>query len=354
MHAPVVDVVLHELGVERLEDLPRVVAVVEDAQLEFARALAALPGGGGADATPSIRVFSDVGVDAAAREVFAYPALTSVADLDGELFAAAELVIGMLPKSLAELDEIAELVAAKAAPGVTLMLSGREKHLNRSMNEQLASHFENVSATRGLRKARALVGRGPKPVGQLSYPREARIPDLDLTVAAHGAAFAGTGYDIGTRALIESLDVDDLTAERAVDLGCGTGILAAWLARQLPDAEVIATDRSWAACASAAATAAANGLEARIRVLRGNAGEGIDDASCDLVLLNPPFHDGHEVQQGMANELFRAAARILRPGGTLVTVFNSHLRHREHLERIVGPTRQLARTSKFTVMATTR
>jgi 16S rRNA (guanine1207-N2)-methyltransferase len=56
----------------------------------------------------------------------------------------------------------------------------------------------------------------------------------------------------------------------------------------------------------------------------------------------------------MANELFRAARRVLRPGGTLVTVFNSHLRHREHLERIVGRTRQLARTNKFTVTATTR
>jgi 16S rRNA (guanine1207-N2)-methyltransferase len=81
---------------------------------------------------------------------------------------------------------------------------------------------------------------------------------------------------------------------------------------------------------------------------------GIDDASCDLVLLNPPFHEGRDIEKGMANELFRAARRVLRPGGTLVTVFNSHLRHREHLERIVGRTRQLARTNKFTVTATTR
>lgn len=350
MSAPEVDVVLHELGVTRLEDLPRTVAIVEDAQLDFARALAELPG----EAAPRIRVFSDAGVGPEAREVLEHAAITECAELDGELFAGAELVLGLLPKSLAELDEIAETVAAKASPGVTLMLAGREKHLTRSMNEQFASHFGQVRATRGLRKARAIVGTEPKPTGELSYPREARIDDLDLTVAAHGAAFAGTGYDIGTRALIEALDVDDLVASRAVDLGCGTGILAAWLAKQLPDAEVIATDRSWAACASAAATAAANGLDGRITVLRGDAGAGIDDASCDLVLLNPPFHEGRDVEKGMANELFRAARRVLRPGGTLVTVFNSHLRHREHLERIVGRTRQLARTNKFTVTATTR
>lgn len=350
MSAPEVDVVLHELGVTQLEDLPRTVAIVEDAQLDFARALAELPG----EARPSIRVFSDAGVSPEARDVFEHAAITECAELDGELFDGAELVLGLLPKSLAELDEIAETVAAKAAPGVTLMLAGREKHLTRSMNEQFERHFAQVRATRGLRKARAIVGTEPKPAAELSYPREARIDDLDLTVAAHGAAFAGIGYDIGTRALIEALDVDDLDARRAVDLGCGTGLLAAWLAKRLPDAEVIATDRSWAACASAAATAAANGLDGRITVVRGDAGAGIDDASCDLVLLNPPFHEGRDVEKGMANELFRAARRMLRPGGTLVTVFNSHLRHREHLERIVGPTRQLARTSKFTVTATTR
>ena len=47
-------------------------------------------------------------------------------------------------------------------------------------------------------------------------------------------------------------------------------------------------------------------------------------------------------------------ARVLRPGGELWTVWNSHLGYRPQLERIVGPTRQIARGTKFTVTASTR
>ena len=73
------------------------------------------------------------------------------------------------------------------------------------------------------------------------------------------------------------------------------------------------------------------------------------DASLDLVVLNPPFHLGATVHTGAASKLFAAAARVLKPGGELVTVYNSHLGYRAELTRVVGPTDELSRTSKFTV-----
>ena len=59
-------------------------------------------------------------------------------------------------------------------------------------------------------------------------------------------------------------------------------------------------------------------------------------------------------QATQARAIFEGAARVLRPGGELWTVFNSHLGHRAVLERVVGPTRQVHRTSKFTVTASRR
>ena len=44
---------------------------------------------------------------------------------------------------------------------------------------------------------------------------------------------------------------------------------------------------------------------------------------------------------------------LLAPGGELWCVWNSHLRYRPHLERLVGPTRQVARNPKFTVTVST-
>ncbi|QTX06236.1 methyltransferase [Agromyces archimandritae] len=136
----------------------------------------------------------------------------------------------------------------------------------------------------------------------------------------------------------------------AVDLACGTGIVAAWLARRGFD--VVAGDRSAAAAASARETAAANGVE--VQVHRADGLEFLSDGAAGLVVLNPPFHSGAALSEGIAEHLFAEAARALAPGAELWCVWNSHLRYRGRLERIVGPTRQIARNAKFTVTASTR
>ena len=98
--------------------------------------------------------------------------------------------------------------------------------------------------------------------------------------------------------------------------------------------------------------AVSNGVRVDARQDDGLSGE--PDASADLVVLNPPFHAGAAVPPEIAHRLFADAARVLRPGGELRVVWNSHLAYRPVLERIVGPTRQLARTPKFTVTASRR
>ena len=138
-------------------------------------------------------------------------------------------------------------------------------------------------------------------------------------------------------------------AATAVDLGCGTGILAAMYARAHPASAVIATDQSAAAAASAAATAKANGLDGQVSVLQDDAMASLPAGSADLILLNPPFHLGASVHAGAGIKMFEAAARVLAPGGELWTVFNSHLRYVPTLERLVGPTRIKGRNPKFTV-----
>jgi 16S rRNA (guanine1207-N2)-methyltransferase len=173
-------------------------------------------------------------------------------------------------------------------------------------------------------------------------------------VCAHGAAFAGTKIDIGTRALLGCLGRMEPGAGTALDLGCGSGVLAAALARARPALDVVAVDQSAAAVASAAATAEVNGLSARIRVVRDDAAASLADGSVDLAVCNPPFHVGAAVVTTAADRLFTAAARVLRPGGELWTVYNSALRYKPQLGRLVGPTRVAAQTDKFTVTVSAR
>ena len=276
----------------------------------------------------------------------------STHELDSTLLDGARLVLLQLPKALAELEEIADAVSRRAAPDVVLVAGGRVKHMTITQNEVLARSFETVQAQRAERKSRLVVASEPRPA-----PAESPFPVTErhdgLVLVAHGGAFAGAKLDIGTRVLLEVLGLDEQPspAPIVVDLGCGTGALAASYALAHPESRVIATDRSAAAVASARATMVANGVDDRVAVMHDDAGSEIADATADVVLLNPPFHLGSSVHTGAATRLFEAAARILRPGGELFTVFNSSLGYRAELTRLVGATEQLARTPKFTVTA---
>ncbi|RUR01648.1 class I SAM-dependent methyltransferase [Labedella endophytica] len=277
-----------------------------------------------------------------------------VGGLDAALVDGARVVLLQLPRSLDALDEIAGLVARHAHPDVVLFAGGRVKHMTLAMNEVLSRHFGDVQASLARQKSRVLVARSPRAETQESpWPRQRRDESLDVEVVAHGSAFAGARVDVGTRFLLEHIDRLSEGARTALDLGCGTGVIAALVAKRRPDLSMIASDQSAAAVASARATADANGVGDRVRVVRDDAASEIPAGSIDLVLLNPPFHMGNTVHAGIAEKLFAAAGRVLAPGGELWTVWNTPLGYRAALERHVGPTRQIARNAKFTVTLST-
>jgi 16S rRNA (guanine1207-N2)-methyltransferase len=274
-----------------------------------------------------------------------------------ELFAQASVVLGQLPKSLDALREIAQLAAVHADADVKVFLGGRVKHMTHAMNDVLDSSFADVRASLAQQKSRLLAASGPRPSAEAhatTYPLRQHHLDLDLWVCAHGAAFAGTRLDSGTRFLLRFLERMHPAASTAVDLGCGTAVIATALARARPQLSVLATDESAGAVSSALATVAANGLTERVAVLRDNAMSTLPDASVDLIVCNPPFHLGTSVHAGASLKLFQAAGRVLQPQGQLWTVYNSHLPYRNQLNRAVGPTRVIGRNAKFTVAVSTR
>jgi 16S rRNA (guanine1207-N2)-methyltransferase len=272
--------------------------------------------------------------------------------LGPDLVRGARVVLVQAPKALEALREIAEVVASAAAPDVTVLVGGRVKHMTHGMNDVLRNSFTDVSATLARQKSRVLVARGPRP-GTSSFPRTQEHADLGVVVHAHGAAFAGTKIDIGTRALLGCLD-RIAPATTALDLGAGSGVLAAALAQSRPELSVLAVDQSAAAVASTLATAEANDLADRIRVVRDDAASSVPDGGVDLVVCNPPFHVGAAVVTTAADRLFAAAGRVLRPGSELWTVYNSALRYKPTLTRLVGPTTVATQTPKFTVTVSTR
>ncbi|WP_109210796.1 MULTISPECIES: class I SAM-dependent methyltransferase [Microbacterium] len=269
--------------------------------------------------------------------------------LSPELVRDARAVLLRLPRSLDALDDIAGLIAAHAAPDVAVFAGGRLKHMSVAMNDVLRRRFGRVDVTHARQKSRALIAREPHDG---SDPSPRRTTHDGIVVCAFGGAFAGASIDIGTRFLLEHLPAP--RGGDAIDFACGTGVVAATLALRHPDLRVIASDQSAVAVASATETVRANGVSDRVDVVRDDMLGTQPDASAGFIALNPPFHSGSAVHEGIAPRMFADAARVLRPGGELWTVWNSGLRYRAALERTVGPTRQIARNAKFTVTASTR
>lgn len=355
-------------------------------------------------AVPGLRIWQDLATGEAALDANAarlgITGFTRIHDDESSpalygpaLLAGARLVLLRLPKNLAELTELSEAIAEHAHPDVVVLAAGMVKHMTLSMNDVLGADFASVTASLAKGKARVLTATQPRrdqsradqhaagPGEQVATPDTAaaadpgpdatvghasrsfpvrerheglgRDGDLAIEVHAHGAVFAGAKVDIGTRFLLDFLPRMPEVGT-AIDLGCGSGVLATLLAASQPGVRVVATDVSAAAVRSARLTAAAHGVGDRVLAVHTDALDGFPGGSAELILLNPPFHLGHSVHAGAALKLFRAAAEVLSPGGELWTVWNSHLGYLPALEKTVGPTDIVGRNRKFTVTRTRR
>lgn len=282
---------------------------------------------------------------------------TMAATPNAETLQGAVTVVVRLARPLEALEELAWHVARWASPHVMLLAGQLQRHLNFSLNTVLEQSFDEVTASRGYFKARALRAESPKAVTgdhPPRMPREnlVRTGDHSLHLRAYGLTFGAARVDKGTQLLLDTLRdnppehfVPDATV---VDLGCGNGTIAASLAQHFEIGTIIATDDSASAVASTRATLAANELE-HVAVMHQSGLTQLAEASVDAVVLNPPFHEGTQVTSDVAFFLFDEAARVLKPGGVLLTVFNASRHYRPQLEYRVGPTWQLARDKRFIV-----
>lgn len=278
--------------------------------------------------------------------------------LDQQALSGAGTVILRLARPLEALEEASWQIARWAAPEVLLLAGQLERHLNFSMNTTLAQYFDDVSASRGYFKSRALRAQQPKKLEGNHPPRIPRrnrttILDTTIDLRAFGLTFGAARLDPGTRLLLETLHRyrDELDPETmtVIDLGCGNGSIATVLDKVFGMQKIIASDNSAAAVRSTTETLAANGISG-VNVLHQNGLETVPDSSVDVVVLNPPFHSGTEITTDIAAMLFDEAQRVLRPGGVLWTVFNASRPYVPLLEKKVGPTIQRARDPRFIVM----
>ena len=136
-------------------------------------------------------------------------------------------------------------------------------------------------------------------------------------------ASAYTGVHTGVDARVPAVAAVVASAPRRIlEVGCGWGELAEWLARET-GAEVVAVDLS----PHMVGLALERGIDARVADVQALP---FADGEFDCVVAAWMLYHVPELDRGIAE-----LARVLRPGGTLVAVTNSRF-HLHELRELVG------------------
>ncbi|MFZ3573079.1 methyltransferase [Streptomyces sp. BH097] len=337
-------------------DLTGAVTVVGDRWGALAAALTGVPG-----CSPTVISDSYLGQRATAAN------LTRNGHTGARLFttqdappARIDVLLVRVPKSLALLEDQLHRLRRAVHENTVVVGTGMVKEIHTSTLNLFERIIGPTRTSLAEKKAR-LIFSEPSPAvdpGSVPnpWPHTYRLPSdigplSGRPVVNHAGVFCAEHLDIGTRFLLQHLP-RGTDARTIVDLGCGNGVVGTSAALTHPDADVLFTDESHQAVASARATYEENAGDrpgkAEFRVADGLA--DTPPGSVDLVLNNPPFHSHQATTDATAHRMFSQARAALRPGGELWVVGNRHLGYHVKLRRLFGNSQLVASNAKFVIL----
>ena len=170
----------------------------------------------------------------------------------------------------------------------------------------------------------------------------------DLEVKTLPGVFSRDGLDVGSSLLLSTLEKH--MKGKVLDIGCGAGVMASVMAKLSPKVKLTLSDVNAAAVESSRATLAANGIEGEVIV--SNVYSDIT-GRFDMIISNPPFHDGLQTSLTAAETLIRGAVKHLPIGGRLRIVANAFLPYPDILDATFGSHEVLAQNGRFKVYQAT-
>ncbi|MDA3963524.1 MAG: methyltransferase [Planctomycetota bacterium] len=224
-------------------------------------------------------------------------------------------------------------------------IAGSAKRLGRELNQD-----GQVLANRRRARVVAFVkDAGPGP--QLAAP--APVERAGWTYTTAPGVFAAGSADAGSELLLRHCAALP-TPERILDLGAGSGLLAVSLLRLWPQARAVLAEADALALACADSNAHAAGCAERATCVWWDAvSEPSPAQDCDLVVCNPPWHQGKAVDFAPAEGMFAALDAALRPGGRALVVANTRLPYERQLAAL-GALEILATEPGFKLLRLTR
>ena len=256
-----------------------------------------------------------------------------------------------LPRSKQRLDMLLGFIHSIMPREGKLWLPGENNAGIRSATTSLAKWFgavQQLDSARHCRLFEATLPRDGTSFRLDDYRADWQLDEEfgNLSIHSWPGVFAHGKLDDGTRMLLEHLPGLD-SGQTVLDFGCGCGVISARLAALQPELDITMADIDAMALRSAQETMKSNQLEARI-----HAGDGLEGLAqrFDLVVTNPPFHQGYRSNSSMSMQLLDQVRNFLNPRGQLLMVANRHIPYRKWLDRVFGRHEVVASNSRFQVL----
>ncbi|MEQ9544931.1 MAG: methyltransferase [Marinobacter sp.] len=266
-----------------------------------------------------------------------------------------DVIVMRIPRQLDYLSWLLRWSNEVLASDGVLVAGGMIKHLPDRSVEVFNDLVRTKQVCPARKKARVVVCQ-PGDQGLDGWQGQWKgysLGDGDRLVSGLPAVFARERLDIGTRLLLP--DVRRAAAAlppgaRVLDLACGNGVLGMEALGAQPALSVVFSDVSSQAVVSSKHNVESAFSDVDVDFCHE---DGVSESAgkFDLILLNPPFHEGGVVGDHVALRLFQQAARHLAVNGQLLMVGNRHLGYHRSLKRYFPVVTQLQADPRFVVFS---
>jgi 16S rRNA G1207 methylase RsmC len=268
-----------------------------------------------------------------------------------ELTGMYDLVLIRIPKNMSFFEDILCHLSHHLHSNSKIICGYMIKHQTQASFELLNRYMGETSTSLAKKKARLIFANFQRKESQSPYPLSVAIEPFPLPFINHSNLFSREKLDIGTRFLLNHIPQGNFPV--ILDLGCANGVIGIAAKKLNPNSKIIFSDESQMAIQSAM-TNYQRFFSDSAQFHWTNCYENQEPNSVNLVICNPPFHQGNTIGDFIAWQMFTDAYRTLVKGGTIRVIGNSHLQYQLSLKRIFGNSQIIATNQKFMIVDATK
>lgn len=232
-------------------------------------------------------------------------------------------------------------------------------------DEGIKTTFKHTEKALGILCAQKLLGKGLRiakfqkterfnkdAIDDRKYQTLKSIEHVDgFSLLSKAGIYGADKIDKGSVFLCETIRTYyDQLPNKVLDLGCGNGLIAVKLAHQYRNIEWIVTDNNVTAIEVCAQNLLNNNIHGE--AVLADCGDTLDSRSFEMIVCNPPFHQGFETSEALTLKFLAAIARLLTKKGEAWLVMNKFLSiekliHQTHLSLELMGENQLFKVLKL-------